>query len=52
MLPLHERQQPGISATLGYLPLEYVGITVAFVGEKADVYAAGLVMIEMLRAVS
>ncbi|MBK7764611.1 MAG: HDOD domain-containing protein [Sulfuritalea sp.] len=41
-----ERQQPGISGTLGYLPPEYVDG--GLVGEKADVYAAGLVMIEML----
>ena len=41
-----ERQQPGVSGTLNYLPPEY--LDGGQVGEKADVYAAALVMIEML----
>lgn len=41
-----DRHQPGISGTLSYLAPEYVDGGV--VGEKTDVYAAGLVMIEML----
>ena len=41
-----ERQQAGISGTLNYLAPEY--IDGGQVGEKTDVDAAGLVMIEML----
>ena len=41
-----EKQQPGISGTLNYLPPEY--LDGGQVGERTDIYAAGLVMIEML----
>ncbi|MCK9388602.1 MAG: HDOD domain-containing protein [Sulfuritalea sp.] len=41
-----EKQQVGISGTLKYLAPEYVDGRQ--VGEKTDIYAAGLVMVEML----
>ena len=41
-----EKQQAGISGTLSYLAPEY--LDGGQVGEETDIYAAGLVMIEML----
>lgn len=41
-----EKQQQGITGTLNYLPPEYVDGRQ--VGAQTDIYAAGLVMIEML----